>query len=1139
MLVSNQDIAAYCNEAGIAYPTTAEEKANVSFAAATWKKEQLREIKGQQPSPAQAASVLALAGAGALGVGGLGLYLHQNHRNQHAQAAADSSRSASAQTAQAPPGATAAQAAAVARATQATPAPVAQAASATSAAPATRAAPVVQSPPVNPSPAGPGARRLPAPGSPGALALIARVVNAPSLPLDTTPRPTPDLSRATAFLPDTSNGPIFKYGYQKTFDNRNPQVPTRSLSGGSLARQKGFDQYKSRTNSGFHGDLARLQTPGDRLRLYSEVADQGTPYAAIKTAQALDALEGFNDPNSRPVLSYLSGLTSEQLYGTLSPREAAQFGESVGFATRTKANSSSQYGYEAASERPSYEADKKIGGSGEYALLLRALAAEGPGDRGASLANLSYSAPGSVFAKPGALDAYIKGLRPNTDTQTNIDKNRASTFFPEPGASAEVYLGTDKIKVGKETIYSGLKADGSPIKLSDISYHPTDDPSFYERQRRWDHPTLSERKIRANYGNKPDLRYADKEDAVIKNLQEPLPASDPRFTRPQESGIGDNIVFGRLQKGGDIVPLDLSGFQSEAQSPAFRAAGQLFAEHDAYAALNQASMPDSLYQGRALELAREYSTDLESMNRAAEAISARKSPDSARATGTAAPADAPNPALRGKYKNPRALRAGSGDALGRIYRSLGSHSGLNPLSLEAAIRSGDAHLANNLLAQEIPSYVAEIGKHLNGLSLDEKVGVIGEAVSAGIHDLAHALEHYPQESAAFGAGRGPGAFGVDAYLKSYVRDYAVTRGLAADPTGVATYHVPNDAFDLLAFKGYLDKRGTLAAIDDQIRGARHPLEGALRLDRLVSSVRSTKEGDPNSNATRFAQFVFDHPDRALASTTLTESSPSQVNLMFATRLGSDPTSGFLNHNPDRSSIQELIDNQLDNPGGNSTLNALVSGSNFNTPEGRSYRAAARDAMGWLERNAAKIEDRKAGLNRGVDFRRGPDGELREVSIGRGLAIAAAEQGAFLARNTEGAAAPFTEDVGSHDFAVGDDQVEDRARNAQIEKGVAANDGAFTGPLQSEADLVARQYNRNRLNTHALGVGSHGAMADGEAAEALERTRRYLGELEAVRSQALAEQAQSPAQASISRNILSYVDSLKAARDQMPAWRRRR
>jgi len=860
----------------------------------------------------------------------------------------------------------------------------------------------------------------------------------------------------------------------------------------------------------------------------------------MKTAQALEAFEGFNDPNSQPVLSYLSGLTSEQLYGMLSPREAGQIGESVGFATRTKANSSSQYGYEAASERPSFEAIQKVGGSSEYALLLRALAAESAGDRGASLANLSYSAPGSVFAKPGSLDAYINNLKPNHEVQKEIDNREASTFFANPGGGAEPYLGTAKIKAGKHLLYSGLKADGSPIKWSDVSYHPTDDPSFYERQGRWDHPVLPESRIRANYGNKPDLRYADKEDAVIKGQQEPLPSSDPRFTRPQEGGIGDNIVFGRLQKGGDIVPLDLTGFQSEAQSPAFRAAGQLFAEHDAWAVTNQASMPDSLYQGRALELAREYSTDLESMNRAAEAISARKFSDSARAAGTAAPADAPNPALRGKYKNPRALRAGSGDALERIYRSLGSHLGLNPLSLEAAIRSGDAHLANNLLAQEVPSYVAQFGKHLNGLSQDEKVGVIGEAVSAGIHDLAHALEHYPQESAAFGAGRGPGAFGVDAYLKSYVRDYAVTRGLAADPTGVATYHVPNDAFDLLAFKGYLDKRGTLAAIDDQIRGARHPLEGALRLDRLVSSVRSTKEGDPNSNATRFAQFVFDHPDRALASTTLTESSPSQVNLMFATRLGSDPTSGFLNHNPDRFSIQELIDNQLGDPGGNSTMNALFSGSNFNTPEGRKNRAAAKDAMGWLGRNAAKIEDRKAGLNRGVDFRRGPDGELHEVPIGRGLAIAAAEQGAFLTRNTEGAATPFVESDGGHDSMVGDDQVEDWARNAQIERGVAARGGALADSLQSEADQVARQYSRSRLNTHALGAGSYGAMADGEAAEALERTRRYLGELGAVRGQALAAQAeaQAAAQSSISQNILSYVDSLKAARDRMPAWRRR-
>jgi hypothetical protein len=668
--------------------------------------------------------------------------------------------------------------------------------------------------------------------------------------------------------------------------------------------------------------------------------------------------------------------------------------------------------------------------------------------------------------------------------------------------------------------------------------------------------------IRHNAQEKPDRRTSDREDQGIKGMLEDLSPSGKRFYDGvrRDEGAEDNNVYASVSgewkdnperyiaadTDGDLkldtsIPqrywapdaptlIDDSGFQSEVLrgSPALLAGERLWrAVRDHRHQTGIKLPPAETLSQWATSLAQQHGTDPTSVIKAAFGTVGLQGPKPE-------PAFHRVPGVRGGT-SARALAAGTGDALDRVYTSLGMHAGADHWTLDSLVRNGQIKQAAEALANELPDLADVFGTYMPSLKADERLNVVAEGLSAGLKDLSTAVAKYPEQAASFGIGKGAGGFGVDGFLKSYVRDWVVTRGLQLDPSGQPTYRVPADAFDLIALDASERGRPVIEELQSRVDGSPNGITAALRIDRLVSSAQSTKEGDPNTNATRFAQFVFDAPDGELLSTALQQESPADIRLGFASRMQDDATTGYYNGNPADADITDRIASYgtLDRP--NKILAARRSGTdtkadNFSTVANQVVKQQA-----WLSQNAEALEHERTNLNRGLITT--PSGP---ISVGRGLVISTGQRGAFIAGDTAGVHTNFREETFNDEGGVPLDRQDDIRREDSFlpqDSGDVESDldiqrpsrsltgGLVTGNARGEvpgltaqgfafapaspAEVTARQYAGSKLFFKSLGDRSlnadatfrhgTGALPASEAFEPRRNLRAYLAEQAQSRS----------------------------------------
>ena len=887
-------------------------------------------------------------------------------------------------------------------------------------------------------------------------------------------------------------------------------IPQDGRKGGELAREQG--QYKARTAQGFHDPaVAALNTPEKRAAYLAGVADvRGMNSDEFKTAQRAIAAMEATTPSGVDPRSYIDELSSQARYGTATADEVAQSG---GFMaqSRTKSNKSAQAGYQGRESAPQTKALIYDKSGGDLRALLNAAAADSPGDMGATLANSSRA-----IADPSSTRTPSFGR----GKPVGIDPAKASVFFQDADGSLQPYLGSRVITTGGgDAIYSGKRSDGSPIAESDLVYLPTDDSSFYQRSD-LSHPVLSADDIAANADAQINRRYATEEDQAIKGMREPLPSTDPRFSTGVTDGdVSDNWTLARVQAGGDRVPLDVSGFQSEASRQGAFAVQQLIEQRRHQYHQQTGEWPvEALSRGWAQELAPTYSTTVDDVLRAS--------------AGTAAPAP-----VRGPRQQTHALAGGSSrDVLDRVYTSLGMHARSDAWEMEAALRAGDIGTVAESLAAELPGLTAAHGGALGKLGHSEKLNVVAEGVSAGLKDLTVVLNKYPQMAEQFGIGKGQGGFGLDAYLKSYVRDFATVRGMQLNGDQ-PSYIIPNDAYELIAHRGSQNGRSTLEQLEDELRGSPNGMAAALKLDRMVSSAQSTKEADPNANATRFAQTVFEMSDPEMVSTQLVASSNGAVKISAGTRRPQDVTAGFYDRNPNEAQIAGALEDLPLGAPVNATLRARLKGIDTRAPGAAAQRQDVEAAQRWITEHAEQLEAERADFNRGIVRRAGVP-----VSAGRGFLIDSGDRGVFLAGDTQGLNTSYREEL-TNDFDTTPlDQAQDNAREAKLNNqidletaGVGFGGDGYAG--SAEAQKTAREYSGTKLKFKNLGANGASAMPAGEAYYPRQMVRRYLADLEADRrvalglDQVLGSSWQAP-DLSVSGSFLNE-DNTYRSRDDVP------
>jgi len=551
-------------------------------------------------------------------------------------------------------------------------------------------------------------------------------------------------------------------------DESGPTAATLETRGGrnigsTLAREQG--QYKARSTSGFHDpDLAVLDTPAKREAYLAGMADaKGVDSEEFQQAQQLIAAMETSTGDGVNPRDFIKGIAPQERYGTSTAAEQAKTGRFLA-QSRTKSNKSAQADYRPRDTTPQREAIIRENGGGQLRALLEAAAAESSGDMGATVANV---------LPPGAAPGLIEGSD-GRGKAIGVDPKKASVFYLDTDGQYRTYLGSEKIGSRKRLLYTGRKLDGSPISESDLAYFPTDDSEFYARSG-LAHPALAADEIAANAGAFTDARYATDEDQAIKGMLEPLGPSDPRFSDGiRKDGVSDNWTVG-TNGTGERVPLDVSGFQSELEAPAAFAGGRLRRALEDHRANTGKKVPESVAITWATDLGRQHGVDPASVLRGAGFQSTAPQPERTARTQT------------------HALAAGSGDALDRVYTSLGMHAGADAWELEGMVRSGDIRGAASALASQLPALTQVNAGGLRGMGQDEKLNLVAEGVTAGLQDLSTVLTKYPEAASKFGIGKGAGGFGIDAYLKSYVRDWVTVRGLQLDPTGQPVYPHPQGA----------------------------------------------------------------------------------------------------------------------------------------------------------------------------------------------------------------------------------------------------------------------------------------------------------------------------------------------------------
>lgn len=722
-------------------------------------------------------------------------------------------------------------------------------------------------------------------------------------------------------------------------------------------------------------------------------------------------------------------------------------------------------------------------------------------------------------------DQTIKGLQePLPATQSRVDK-RTTDF----GYSGDIYLHRNTrgdllsveepvwtvAQVPDERLYVVETGASQPVTLGGrrLSWSEVREPGSGFVRYRPGQEKPSEHVLALDANGQPLLTKRPAAYSDVQQWEENAGPDAPLYKgRVAAEGIdikgenaGDNLVFGSVSgqqtkkgwKADARVPLDLSGYQSEMGSATIAGQRLRLALED-HAQRTGKAVPKSTTLQWAAALAKEHNTSPDVVLRAA-------SGETQQPTSRTAP-----------LPKTRAYGASAKDALDAVYVGLGMYGQADQWELEKAIRSGDLRTAADSLASQLPGLTGANSRFLRGLSQDEKLNVVAEGVSAGLKDLSVALQKADSPLAGkFGAGKGAGGFFVDAFIKSYVRDWVTVRSLQLDPSGQPTYQVPADAFELIAYDANQNNRTIAEELDKRVSGAPTGLEAALRLDRLVSTAQSTKEADPNTNATRFAQEVFSSPDPDFISTRLVKDGATDVRLSFASRLKVDPLSGYYNQNPAEVDIDQRIEDYGKFNTSNSVLEAQVSGTDRKGPNWDAVKAETQAKQKWITENAEQLERARTNLNRGiVSTRQGP------VTAGRGIVISSGERGAYLAGDTVGVNTSYQErtenDLDTTPVDVAQELQRENQLYTDLQSDTATEESAdFVQPSRRSdstpvsrlnAEQLANAYRDTRLNFKNLGPGSYlgdssiRAMDAGEAFVPRRTLRQELAALQDARAE---------------------------------------
>ena len=389
------------------------------------------------------------------------------------------------------------------------------------------------------------------------------------------------------------------------------------------------------------------------------------------------------------------------------------------------------------------------------------------------------------------------------------------------------------------------------------------------------------------------------------------------------------------------------------------------------------NMPTALSQEKAQEIASKYGVTLAQMDAERRAMRREHLNRSNRLQ--------PDPKTQ-KEKAARihafGLYAIGDKPLEKVFNSLGVHASLGQLATYKLLGEGKVQAVNNSLASIAPRYEAAFKPLLQGFDQSERINIISEGIASSIYDLDRFLKAHPDAAVKIGSGIQDNNINLDAYVKSFLRDYVTMRGIVDDPSGIPKFQVPADAVEELAFDARNDSdlsTGIKNATDRFVASSDSPLAAVRRLNRLTTEAH---DNDPNGIADRLAKAVIDFPDPGSASTHLLASSPPEIQFSYASRLVNyEPaTAGFWDRNPSvplsRERIDEINAVRIVQAGKrqrratlpktpNARWNAQISALDTKSPNFSADKQEIEEKINWAQNNTSEIAAAVGDLNRGL------------------------------------------------------------------------------------------------------------------------------------------------------------------------------
>jgi len=243
-------------------------------------------------------------------------------------------------------------------------------------------------------------------------------------------------------------------------------------------------------------------------------------------------------------------------------------------------------------------------------------------------------------------------------------------------------------------------------------------------------------------------------------------------------------------------------------------------------------------------------TDPQERQRGGDVVGLRQFKESGAIVGTAKPIGGKEP-----------------DFLERVYEVLE----LQPRLGRSAERNAALEGKARELADSFQNQIPELGKllKLGGVSEQEKVSLVFEAISMAAKDYHKAIKVFPELGAKAYAG-GPGTHFFEAFMKTYVRKAANLMGIelsGGQGTQASLMTLAAGTSERLINKARREGVSPRVVLDEVIAGAESPAEAFERLDARISNVQKTEAADdPNTNGSLLAEKLWQLPSSEIGDT---------------------------------------------------------------------------------------------------------------------------------------------------------------------------------------------------------------------------------------------------------------------------------